>query len=80
MRWTYYATSDTTLTVGLSTSGPTGPWSADGSYTTTNSLGDGSGFTAGNPTLIYTDGDEWYQRYVTSPQQPLCGAWTSSGY
>jgi hypothetical protein len=77
MRWTYYATSDTTLTVGLSTSSPTGPWSADGSYTTTNSLGDGSGFTAGNPTLIYTDGDEWYQRYVTSPQQPLCGAWTN---
>jgi hypothetical protein len=77
MRWTYYATSDTTLTVGLSTSSPTGPWSADGSYTTTNSLGDGSGFTATNPTLIYTDGDEWYQRYVTSPQQPLCGEWTN---
>jgi hypothetical protein len=77
MRWVYYATSDTTLTVGLSTSSPTGPWSEDGSYTTTNSLGAGSGFTATNPTLIYTDGDEWYQRYVTSPQQPLCGWWTN---
>lgn len=77
MRWNYYATSDTTLTVGLSTSSDTGPWSEDGSYTTTNDMGSGGSFTATNPTLIYSDADEWYQRYHTVPSQPLCAYWTT---
>ena len=64
MRWTYYSTSDTTLSIGFSTKSDTGPWSFDGTFTTSNSLGSGGGFTATNPTLIYVDGDMWYQRYI----------------
>jgi hypothetical protein len=63
MRWDYNNTSDTTLSVGISTSGATGPWSLNGTYTTSNSMGTSGGFTAGNATRVYSDGDMWYQRY-----------------
>jgi hypothetical protein len=62
MVWNYYNTSDTSLSVGLSTGGSTGPWSFDGSATTSNSLGSSGGFTAYPQTVVYSDGDMWYQR------------------
>jgi len=68
MRWNYFSTSDTTLTIGAS-SGSTGPWKGDGTFTTSNSMGSGGSFTAGSPTLVYSDADEWYQRYLW---QGLC--------
>jgi hypothetical protein len=77
MQWNYYSTSDTTLTVGLSPSSDTGPWSASGSYTTTNSLGSGGGFLSGRKTLVYSDGDMWYQRYKWTGGAPLCAHWTN---
>jgi hypothetical protein len=63
MRWNYYNTSDTTLSVGISYTSDTGPWSGDGSFSTSNSLGSSGGFTAPRATLVYSDGDMWYQRY-----------------
>jgi hypothetical protein len=63
MRWKYDTTADTTLSVGGSTASETGPWSYDGTFTATNSIGSSGGFTAGRDTLIYSDGDMWYQRY-----------------
>jgi hypothetical protein len=63
MRWNYYNTSDTTLSVGISYTSDTGPWSGDGAFTTSNSLGSEGGFTAPRATLVYSDGDMWYQRY-----------------
>lgn len=79
MRWKYSNTSDTTLSVGMSTSGDTGPWSGDGYYTTTNSLGSSGGFTATRATRIYSDGDMWYQRYRWrgSGSPPLCNYYTN---
>lgn len=63
MRWNYYNTSDTTLSVGISYTSDTGPWSGDGAFTTSNSLGSEGGFSAPRATLVYSDGDMWYQRY-----------------
>lgn len=77
MRWNYYNTSDTDLSVGISTSSDTGGWSNNGTYTTSNSLGTGSGFTAPKGTLIYSDGDMYYQRYLWTGGAPLCHYWTN---
>ncbi len=77
MRFVYNNTSDTTLSVGVSTSSDSGAWSADGSYTTTNSLGTSGGFTASKSTRVYADGDMWYQRYHWTGGAPLCAKWTN---
>jgi len=76
MRWNYYSAADTTLSVGEGLAS-LGPWSIDGTYTITNSLGGDGGFTAGRATLAYSDGDMWYQRYHWGGEN--CSYYTDQG-
>jgi hypothetical protein len=67
----YDTQADSTITIGFSESSPTGPWSASGSLTITNSMGTSGGWTAGRSTVIYADAHIYYQRYRSNDAQ-LC--------
>jgi len=59
----YSNNADSTVSVGFSTTSPTGGYAFDGNVSITNSIGTNSGFTVGQGTSRFVDSHMYYQRY-----------------